>query len=170
MPPKFRSTRCRNAADFRALHLSGSLIIREPEQLVLPERTSSCESELMPSQLSLRLVGEEVILRIHCVIAQKFEDVTVEAIGSRLGDCVHHRATELPVFCVKAIGDQAKFFDGIEIWNQTGSEVSSLADVAAVHQKCIGGLALPVDRNVPGVRDVSGDRTVATDRPSGCRR
>src|SRR3984957_11913040 len=47
---KFGCTRRGNAADFRALHLPGPLIIREPEQLVFPEWASRGKTELMPVQ------------------------------------------------------------------------------------------------------------------------
>ena len=81
---------------------------------------------------------------IHCVVAQKLEHVAVEAVGARLGDGIHHGAAELSVFRVKAVGDKTELLDGVEVRNQTCTEVSSLADVAPVHQKRVGGLALAI--------------------------
>ena len=145
------SARHGNFADFRALHLSGSLIVGEPEQLVFPERASGCKPELMPPQLGLGLAGEEVVLGIHRIVAQELESIAMKAVGARLRDRVHHRAAEFSVFRVEAVGDEPEFLDGIKIRNQTGPEVSSFADIAAIHQERVGRLALAVHRDIAGV-------------------
>ena len=75
----------------------------------------------------------------------KLENIAMEAIRARLGDGVHHRATEFSVFRIEAVGDKPKFFDGIKIRNQASPQVSSFADVAAIYQKRIGRLALAID-------------------------
>ncbi len=152
---KLVSARHGNVADFRGPHLSGSLIIREPEQLVFPEWTSCCKAELVLPKFRLRLAGEEVVLGIHLLIAQEVENIAVETVRARLGDGVHHRAAEFSVFRVKAVGDQTKFFDGIKIRNQASPQISSFADIAAIYQKCVGRLALAIDRDIARVLNIT---------------
>ena len=98
----------------------------------------------MLAQLGLRLAGEEVVLGIQRLVPHELEDIAVEAIRARLGDGVHHRAAELSIFRVEAVGDKPKFFDGIKIRNQASPQISPFADVAAIHQKGVGRLALAI--------------------------
>ena len=80
----------------------------------------------------------------NLVVPQELEYIAVETVRARLGNGIHHCATELSIFRVEAVGDKPKFFDGIKIRNQASPQVSPLADVAAIYQKCIGRLALAV--------------------------
>ncbi len=105
----------------------------------------------MPSQFGFRLVGEEVVLGVQRVVAQEFERIAVETVRARLGDRVHYRAAEFSIFRVKAVGDKAELFHRIEIRNQPGSQISSFADVAAIHQKRVGRLTLAIHRDMPAL-------------------
>src|SRR5579862_1796090 len=136
-------------AGFCTCDSSGSLIVREPEKLVLPEWASGGESELVLSQL--RLAGCEEVPRIHRVVTQELKDIAVEAVGTRLGDGVHHGAAEFSVFRVKAVGDKPEFLDGIEVRNQSRAQVAPFADVAAIDQKRVGRLGLGIYRDIAGV-------------------
>ncbi len=88
--------------------------------------------------------GCEEVGGIHRVVAQELEYIAVEAVRARLGDGVHHRAAELSVFGIEAVGDKAKLLDRIKIWNQPRAQVAALADIAPVHQKRVRSLALTV--------------------------
>src|SRR4029077_12114898 len=114
-----------------ALDLAGALVIREPEKLVLPERPSDRVTKLVAPEFRLGLIEE--VACIEFVVAQELEGVAVNAIGAGLGYRVHHRAAEFSVFGVKAIGDEAKFLDGVQIGNQSGAQIASLPHVPAVH-------------------------------------
>jgi hypothetical protein len=92
----------------------------------------------------LRFSGCDEVRGIHLVVAEELEYVTMEAVGARLGDGIHHRAAELSVLRVEAVRNQTKFLNRIEIRNQTGTQISPFADVAPVHQKGVGCLALAI--------------------------
>ncbi len=132
-----------NDACFGALHLSCSLIIREPEQFVPPERPSDGIAELIASQFGLG--GREEIGGIQLVVAQELEYISMDSVGARLGDGVQHRSAEFSVFGVEAVGDKTKFLDGVKIRHQPGAQVAALAYIASVHKKRVCRFALAVD-------------------------
>src|SRR5215469_8912932 len=109
-----------NHAGFGTLNLLSTLVVREPEQLVLPEWAADGVTELVAAQFGL--VGNKEIARIHCVVAQEFERISMNGVGPRLGNGVHHCAAELPVFGVETVSDEAEFFDGVQIWDQPGAQ------------------------------------------------
>ena len=85
----------------------------------------------------------------------------MKAVGAGLSNRVHHRAAEFSILRIKAIGDQPEFLHGIQIGDQPGAQVASFAHVAAVHQKRVGGLPLPIYRQVARIWRVSpGNRPV----------
>src|SRR5204863_5120786 len=96
-----------------AFDLPRGLIICKPEKLVLQKRPADRVSELVATQLRARrfsvrsgrgLVVEEVV-RVEFVIADKLEHVSVNPVGSRLGDRIHDRAAEFTVLGIEAVGD-----------------------------------------------------------------
>src|SRR5271169_4118060 len=88
--------------------------------------------------------GCEEVRGIQLVVAQELEHVTMKAVGTRLGDGIHHRATEFSVLRVKAVCNQAELLDRIEIRNKSRAEISPLADIASIHQECVGCLPLAI--------------------------
>ena len=86
----------------------------------------------------------------------------MNAVGTRLGNRIHHRSAEFSVLSIKAVGDKAELLDRIEIGNQARTEVAPLADVSAIHKECVGGLALAVHGDVAGVQ-AAGYRAVLLD-------
>jgi hypothetical protein len=144
------------------------LVVSEPEKAVLQDRPTPYRTELVAMECSLRETGRvrEITIGIHRVIAQEPESVAVKAVGARLRDGIHNRATELAVLGVKAVGDEAKFLDGVQVRNKTRAKVAALADVSAVHQERIGGFALAVYGDVAGVQSAR-NRAVLLDRLCG---
>ena len=119
----------------RADNFASALIVCEPEDVVLPERAAHRIAELVAAQFCLE--GIEIIAGVEFVVADELEPIPVNAVGAGLGDRVHHRTAEFSVFGIKAVGDQPEFFDGVEVGDQPGAQVASLADIAAIHQEGI---------------------------------
>src|ERR1700722_2214085 len=88
----------------------------------------------------------------------------MESVGAGFRNGIDYRAAELTVLGVEAIGDEAEFFDGVEVGNQARTEVAAFADVAAVDEEGIRGFTLAVHRDVAGVREIPGDRTILLNR------
>src|SRR5260370_40532588 len=86
----------------------------------------------------------------------------MNAVSSRLGDDVQHGAAELSVFSVKTIRNKPEFFDGVQIRNQPGAQVTALAHIASIDQKGVRSLVLAVDGHVAR-RQRAGNGPVATD-------
>ena len=115
------------------------------------------------------LALRKVILGIQLVVAQELEDVPVKAVGAGLGDGIDHRTAEFSVFGIEAVGNQAELLDGIQVGNQSCAEVTSLADVSAVHQVCVRSFTLAIDRDVARIQNAR-YRTVLLDRFGGSGR
>jgi hypothetical protein len=69
---------------------------------------------------------------------------------------------EFSVLGVEAVGDQAKFLDGVQVRNQASTEVAALAYVPAVHEEGVGGFALAVHGDISRVQN-TGYRAVLLD-------
>ena len=76
----------------------------------------------------------------------------MKAVGAGFGDGVDDGTAEFAIFGIKAVGDEAKFLDRVQIRDQTCPQVASLTDVAAIHQECVRRLPLPIHGKVAGVQ------------------
>ena len=161
-PARCAVCRHRHQTGARARHLPRPLIIGEPENSVLPERSAYRIAKLVLPQLGLSRI--EKVARIKMIVAQELEGGSMHAVRTRFRDRIHHAAAEPPVLGVEAICDQPEFSNRIEVGNKTCAQVSSFADVTAIHQKCIRSFALAIHRNVAG-RKISRYRPILLHRP-----
>src|SRR5206468_7661172 len=146
-------------------------VVSKPEKPVLPKWPADGIPKLIASQFRARrfsigsgrgLVVKELV-GVELVIAQELEDIAVNAVGSRLGDGIHHSATEFAVFGVEAVGDQPEFRDRIQIRDKARAQVSALTDVTAINQERVRRFSLAVHRNITDVVQVSGNWPVLLD-------
>src|ERR1017187_6681631 len=107
----------------RTLVRAGTLIVGEPEDLVLDGRPAHGIAELVTLQDGH--AGIEEAFGIQVVVPDEIERGTVETVGTRLGDGVHHGAAEAAVLGIEAVGDQVKLGDGVQVRDDLRAEVQA---------------------------------------------
>src|SRR5678815_4840227 len=94
----------------------------------------------------------EISCGVKCFVAQKLECATVESIRSGFGNHIDLATRIVPIFSVKIVGDNTEFSNRIQVWNNRCARESKFLNCRSIQQKSIGRLALPVDRQVPGIQ------------------
>ena len=105
-------------------------------------------------------------------VAQEFEDIAVECIGTGLGNYADLASAELAVFRVEVTGENAELGDGIQVGNDRRAHVDVFFDVAAIQHEAVGELPLAVDGDGAGVQ-IAGGRKCADSHilsRAGCER
>src|ERR1039458_7007124 len=153
-----------------SLRQSSSLIIGEEKDLIPAERAAQRAPELVLVKCAAR--GRKVVAGIQVRVAQEFEDIAVECIGTGLGDYADLPSAELAVFRVKVTGEYPELGDGIQVGNDRRAHVDVFFDVASIQHKTVGKFPLAVDRNGARVQTTGGRKCADTHILSrvGCQR
>ena len=125
------------------------MIRNEEHQLVFFDRPPQREAELVlvqhPSRLTL--LFEEIIVCVQSGIAEVFPKITVESVGTRLGDHIHICAGIPPIRGIVLPSLHLELRNRVRIGNRNTAANSSFADkvidFGSVHLKIVvvGGIA-----------------------------
>ena len=124
-----------------------ALIIREEEQLVLPDGTADGAAVLIPA-LARRGQAVEVVgplVGVEEIVAQILEQVAVELVGARFQADVDHAAEKLAELRIRIVGDHAEFLDRVHVRRVGHIVIDELDVLHAVQQVVIGLLAIAVE-------------------------
>src|SRR5215472_6672060 len=95
--------------------------------------------------ISPDLTGQiEVVPGIEIGVAQEFEQVSVEAVGTGFGDDVDLPAAEVSVLGIVVVCQDAKFRDGVKVGNRSRPTVAALLDGCSIQKKAVISFALTV--------------------------
>ena len=128
---------------------SQPFIRTEEKSSIFLDRAAQGASELIHDEG--RLGGIEVAAGIERAVAMKFIDVSVQLIGSRLGDHVHDRTGVAAIFGIKCISQNAEFFYAVGTRLDSGQVGEHVIRVAAIHAEIVGAATATVHGNTAHV-------------------
>src|SRR6185295_12703333 len=125
------------------LALARALEIAEEKQLVLFDRTADRSTKLVLAiEAAFR---REKVSGIERGVSQELKSASVNLIGTRLGDHIHHAAGIVAILGVEIVGKNPKLGDRIQIRNYRRASIHQFFNVSAVDQESIGVFALAAD-------------------------
>src|SRR5205823_14527436 len=108
----------------RRMIKSLALVIGKKEQLVLYDRSTDSTTEHVPAELWLRHDVGRIktvfpLIGIQLVVAEKLENVTVQAISAGLDGGADDTTLEIAEFCRRVLGDHVEFLNGVNTRGKT---------------------------------------------------
>ena len=123
--------------------LPGSLVVDKKENLVFLYRATKCSAKLV---LNVNAASWGIVVPgIQVSVAQKVEGVAVKTVGSGLGDDIDLAAAVVAIFGIEVIGNNAKFGDRVQIWNERGAIVNAFLRVSSIDHEPICTRSTAVD-------------------------
>ena len=111
VPVHFIGARQNNRAGRNSLNQPVSFVRTKYKCLVFLDRRAERGPELILFVVQKKRI--EISPGVQRIVADELVEIAVYGVRPGFGDDVHHRTRVPPVFGVKRIGQNAKFFDGI---------------------------------------------------------
>src|SRR4029077_2000245 len=113
-----------------------SFVRGEKEGAVLLYRPAECPAKLIHHERWF--AGVEISTGGEHLVSQKLIDVSMELVGARLGDDIHHGAGVATIFSIERVSQNAKFFDTVRVGLDGGKVGEEVVGIAPVHAEVIG--------------------------------